>query len=302
MKRILISGLIALMCGGAYAGNGETAGTFLTFPAGARSAAMGEGGLGLAVDGHALFLNPASMAGLESASVVGTHGAYIDSSYFDQIAYVNPRSKGGAWGVGLQYFNSGKIEGMDINGNPTNGVTPNDMALTGSYARKTGPVRWGAGLKYVQSKLVDTASTFSLDAGVESLPLMNKKVTMGAVVQNMGGSLKYDKESNDLPMLIKAGGGYAVTKDVDLAADATFPKEGDSFFSVGGEYRWSKLEPWTLALRGGYTTRTKDVDGMAGLTMGMGVTHKNLTVDYAFLPFGDIGSTHWITLGYAFSN
>jgi hypothetical protein len=51
-------------------------------------------------------------------------------------------------------------------------------------------------------------------------------------------------------------------------------------------------------LRGGYNTRTSDVDGFTGFIMRLGVEHKDLTVDYALLPFGDVGTTHWITLGY----
>ncbi len=65
-----------------------------------------------------------------------------------------------------------------------------------------------------------------------------------------------------------------------------------------GESRLKIQKPWGVALRGGYNTRTSDVSGFTGFSLGLGVDHKNLTVDYAFLPFGDLGTTHWITLGY----
>jgi hypothetical protein len=300
MKTISAVGLI-LIAGSLWAGgNGGTAGSFLTMPAGARSASMGEGGLASTVDAHVLQLNPAGMAGLDRASVVGTHGAYVDSGFSDTVSYVNPKSKIGAWGVGFQYFSAGSIDKTDTSGNADGSLSPNDLALTGGYAREVGPVRVGGGLKYIRSTLVDTASTVSVDVGVEG-GLMKDRLTLGLVGQNLMGSLKYDVESNDLPMAIKAGAGYEIRKNWVVVGDLTFPKDSDSYMSVGTEYNWKLGAPWTVGLRGGYNTRTSDVDGFTGFSMGMGVQHKDLTVDYAFLPFGDIGSTHWITLGYAFS-
>ncbi|MBK8575918.1 MAG: PorV/PorQ family protein [Elusimicrobia bacterium] len=299
MKRIVTMGLALLVSGSMWAGgNGGSAGAFLTLPSGARSVSMGEGGLADTVDANALQINPAAMAGLERASVVGTHGAYIDSSFFDNVSYVNPKSKMGAWGVGFQYFSAGSIDKTDNSGNPDGSLDPKDLALTGGYARPLGPVTAGAGLKYIKSTLVDTASTFSLDLGVQSKPMLKDRLTLGLVGQNLMGSLKYDQESNDLPMAIKAGAGYEIKTNWTAVADMTFPKDSDSSYSVGTEYRLKIQNPWGVALRGGYNTRTSDVDGFTGFSMGLGVDHKDLTVDYAFLPFGDVGTTHWITLGY----
>lgn len=301
MKQVYGVGLALALAGTALAGgNGGSAGAFLTLPAGARSAAMGEGGVADTVDANALQINPAAMAVLGQASVVGTHGTYIDSSSFDAISYVNPKSKIGAWGVGVQYFSAGSIDRTDNAGNPDGSLTPKDMALTGGYARPMGPVVGGIGVKYIKSTLVDSASALSLDLGVESRGLMNNRLTLGLVGQNLVGSLKYDAETNPLPRQIKVGAGYEVKKNWTAVADLVFPKDADSWFSLGTEYGVKVYEPWGLALRGGYNTRTSDVDGFAGFTLGLGVTHKALSVDYAYLPFGDIGTTHWVTLGWKF--
>lgn len=279
-------------------GNGESAGVFLTLPAGARSVSLGEGGLAMTQDASALHINPAAMAGLERASVLGTHGAYLDSSSNDQISFVSPKTKLGALGVGIQYFSAGTIDGTDNLGNPGTTYSPKDMALTGGYAHALGPVYAGVGVKYISSKLVDSASTVSVDLGVQSKPLFNNRMTLGLVGQNLMGSLKYDQEENDLPRMLKAGAGYAIKAAWDVGVDAVFPKAGDSYVSLGTEYRLKIKEPWGVALRGGYNTRTSDADGFTGFSLGMGISHKALIVDYAFLPFGDVGSTHWITLGW----
>lgn len=296
--KIVLALSVVLAAVSARAGNGGSAGAFLTLPVGARSAGLAEGGVALAVDAHALFLNPAAMAALKTASVVGTHGAYIDSSFIDQIAYVRPLSGGSAWGAGLQYFSAGSVDETDLSGSTVGSFTPSDLALSGGYARTLGSVRVGGSLKYIRSTLVDSASALSLDLGVESNPLAGNKLKLGLAGQNLIGSLKYEQESSDLPMTVKAGAAYTVKGNWDAVLDVAFPKDEDSYYSVGTEYRLKMADPWGLALRGGYNTRTSDVDGFTGFSLGLGVTRQAMTVDYAFLPFGDVGSTHWITLGW----
>lgn len=299
MKKYFALGVLLGLSGSLWAGgNGGATGAFLTLPAGARSAAMAEGGVALAMDAHALLLNPAALAGLKNASVVGTHGAYLDSSFVDQIAYARPKGKTGAWGVGLQYFSAGSVEETDTLGNPVGSFNPNDLALTVGGAKAFRRLTAGANVKYVRSKLIDSANAFSLDLGLSSRPMLKDRLNLAFVGQNLIGSLKYDQEKNDLPRVFKAAAGYAVKDNWDVAADVVFPTEEDSYFGLSSEYRLKSEGPWGLALRGGYNTRTSDVDGFAGFSMGLGVTRHAMTVDYAFLPFGDVGSTHWITLGW----
>jgi hypothetical protein len=299
MKRILWMGFI-VSCGAALfgAGNGGSAVGFLSLPVGARSASLGEGGLALIRDASALHINPAAMAGLGNASIVGTHGAYIDGTSVDHVSYVQPKTNWGAMGVGFQYFSAGTIDGTDTSGNPLEGFSPKDMALTVGYARGVGAINMGAAVKYVDSQLVDSANTLSVDLGLASKPLLDGRLVLGVAGQNLTGSLKYEQEEDDLPRTIKAGAGYALTPDWDLALDADFPAGDESSYGVGTEYRVKPTEAWGLALRGGYSTRTSEVDGFTGFTMGLGASRKSLSVDYAFVPVGDVGSTHWVTLGW----
>jgi hypothetical protein len=330
MKRFQWLGITLLMAHSLRAaGDGGAAGMFLTLPAGARSAALGEGGVALIDDASTLHLNPARMSKLNRASVVGTHGAYVDGSFADQIDYVAAKKKWGTWGVGFQYFSAGPVDQTDSAGTTLGSFTPNDQAVTAGYARPFGPVTAGLGAKYVRSTLIDSAQTLSMDLGVETKPLLENKLTLGFVGQNLFGSLKYDQENSDLPMMLKAAAAYGIKQNWDFVLDATFPKQEKNYFSIGTEYRLklmnvspatpkgkthppakgkkknsvseaSLLPPpnWGVALRGGYNTKTSEVDGFAGFSMGLGVRHKSLSVDYAFLPFGDIGNTHWITLGW----
>jgi hypothetical protein len=49
-------------------------------------------------------------------------------------------------------------------------------------------------------------------------------------------------------------------------------------------------------LRGGYTTRRNDANGLSGASVGFGVALRTLSFDYAWVPFGDLGDSHAITL------
>ena len=58
---------------------------------------------------------------------------------------------------------------------------------------------------------------------------------------------------------------------------------------------------WSAAGRLGYNTATAgDVSGMTGVTFGAGISRKGLGVDYALVPQGDLGMTHWIALTFNF--
>jgi hypothetical protein len=54
-----------------------------------------------------------------------------------------------------------------------------------------------------------------------------------------------------------------------------------------------------VALRTGYQFGRNTGAG-SGFSVGMGLTFSNLGLDYAFVPYGDLGDTHRISLGYKF--
>ena len=55
------------------------------------------------------------------------------------------------------------------------------------------------------------------------------------------------------------------------------------------------------ALRVGYNMRNdRDVDGFSGLSGGFGIMAGRFRFDYAWVPFGDIGTTHRIGMGFLF--
>ena len=60
---------------------------------------------------------------------------------------------------------------------------------------------------------------------------------------------------------------------------------------VGAEYMAKK----TVALRLGYNGRN---DAGTGLTLGGGLMVRRFALDYAFVPFGDLGNAHRFSFAY----
>jgi hemolysin activation/secretion protein len=59
-----------------------------------------------------------------------------------------------------------------------------------------------------------------------------------------------------------------------------------------------------VAGRLGYNTQSQDTGGLHGLSMGLGLMYTdyamNYSLDYAFVPYGELGNTHRISFGIKF--
>lgn len=280
---------------------GTTAANFLKLGVGARASAMGEAFSAVADDASAMYWNTAALSRVENGSLTLMHAPYIDSSYFDYAAYAHNLGNYGALGLGFQYFSSGKIDETDTSGITTGDFTPSDMALSIGYAYPLLGGSAGLSLKYINSKIIDSASAIAVDFGVLSPAYLDNKVRFAATVVNLGTQLKYDQVEEDIPLAIRVGSAYQVTKSMILALDGVFPNDNDPYLGVGTEYNVPVSETMGFALRAGYNSRTtSEVDGVTGVTAGVGFSYQKMTLDYGFVPLGDVGLTHRVSLGYKF--
>jgi outer membrane protein OmpA-like peptidoglycan-associated protein len=128
----------------------------------------------------------------------------------------------------------------------------------------------------------------------------------GVVAQNLGMT-----SDQLMPINFRAGAGYVAQELFSasgrgtLAVDALVPIDNDVKISVGTEY--ANISPNTeFAVRVGYKigNEIKDLDSTAGLTAGLGFAIVagliKYQVDYAFVPYGDLGTTHRAALTLSF--
>lgn len=276
---------------------GAAGGNVLKLGAGSRAAAMADAFTAGSGDASVLFYNPAGLAYEEAASVMASHALWFESVGYTAAAYSRSLRGSGAFGVGLQLLNYGSIDSLDNTGASDGSFSPRDIALGGGWGKKFGD-NWAAGAqaKFLSCKIEESASAFLLDLGAQ---YRREAFTAGLAVQNIGTRLKFNSESESVSMQPRLGAAYAWPK-VSVFGDIVLPTEAKSWFALGAEYRVYSTDELRGAFRAGYSTRMADVrqDKTFPLSFGLGLGMNAFGFDYAFVPYGDLGSTHHIALSW----
>jgi hypothetical protein len=115
----------------------------------------------------------------------------------------------------------------------------------------------------------------------------------------MGGGLRYDTEENPLPMTFKLGGAVNPFRNMLVSTDLVMPKQNKPSVRLGAELATTPNELTRLCVRAGLDSQ-RMTDGLGGITFGLGATLHFFTIDYAYVPMGELGATHRISLTFDF--
>ncbi len=267
-------------------GPGTTTASFLKIGVGARAVAMGEAFTAVASDETSLYWNPAGLTQLKTKEISATYNSWFEEIKQGYLSLTFPSSRG-TWGLGINYVNMGKLEGRDEYGNPTGDFTASDTHIFIGYARKLKKSSWGLTLGWLQDVITeDKKNTFLANIGL--LYPVSEQFTLGVVAQNIGSKLG----SDPLPLTFKVGAASKF-KALTLAVDVAKPQDNEIYYCLGAEW-WLRN---VLALRVGYKTNQ---DIRKGITAGIGLKMGKTSIDYAYVPYGDLGNTHRISLGIKF--
>jgi hypothetical protein len=280
---------------------GTTTASFLTLGVGARAEAMGEAFTAVADDATSLYWNPAGMARVDGGSAAFMHAPYLASTYYDYGAYAQ-RWGHHSFGLGVQYFSAGSINQTDPNDVALGSFSPYDLAATFGYAYRLDEAgdAFGVSTKFVQSKILNTASTLSFDAGFQSRPYW-ERLRLAIAASNLGGKMKFEQESEALPTIVRLGSAFAISPRWSASMDIIAPKNNAGYLALGTEYRWPFSDGLTLAGRCGYNSRTTgDISGVTGFSTGFGLGWRAFSFDYALVPYGGLGLTQRISLSLRF--
>ena len=189
------------------AARGTTTAEFLSLGAGARAVAMGQAYGAAADDATALYWNPPlTRVPLRSATLM--HAAYVDSSFFDYVAYAQNLGAWGAFGTSFQYFSAGQIKQTDATGTDVGSFTPYDLAVSAGYAYRLGGIEFmpdfngfslGVSAKLIQSKILATAQTAAVDVGLLTPAYWNGRFRGSLTVTNLGGRMRFEETAEALP-------------------------------------------------------------------------------------------------------
>ena len=305
MKKILAVTLILAVCiipaSDSFGANGAgtSSGQFLKLDIGARAAGMGGAFAGVSDDSTAMYWNPAGLNKIPGGTMTLMHASWFEGMSYDWLSFAQAVLNFGTIGIAAQDMSYGSIPKLDSTGLETGSMNPSDRAIMLSYGGRICGLPAGINLKYISSTIDSSASAYACDAGVMK-GFMGDRLTLGAAVQNVGTGLKYVNVESPLPENIKLGGAYLIEENWLAALDVNAPNDNSMYFAAGTEYVLGSKGGLSFALRAGYNTRNTDTGGLNGVTAGLGVEYMGYDIDYAFVPYGNLGDTQRISLTVKF--
>ncbi|MHB9155731.1 MAG: PorV/PorQ family protein [Endomicrobiales bacterium] len=287
----IIACLLLLAQQGFAKGEGTTAASFLKVDVGARPAAMGGTYCAFSGELNNVNYNPAGLADMKLREISFTHNEWVEGMRGEFLAYAHPVADIGVLAASVNYFYMDGLTERDINGDATGksfGASDGAFTLTAARKLQSG-LLGGMNLKLITGSVKDAgASAFALDAGIL---YKQRNFKAGIALQNAGTALQLGSESFPLPLNLKCGVVYRPLDGLNVALDLNQPLAGAADARLGAEY----IVAGMVFLRAGFRPRSDATTG-AGISAGFGINYEDLRFDYAFLPYGDLGGAHRLSL------
>ena len=314
---LLLPLLLAPAAARALNGAGETSGLSLLMPLGARPVAMGGAYAAVASGADSLLWNPAGLNQLRDWELGLGHLSYVQGVSDDLIQIARPIYGLGAVGFGATYLSAGSQQYYDSFGNntsadgsPLGSFSPDDFSAQLALAVQL-PDDLSVGLTYkiLREEYSQSAMGSAFDLGVQWRDLLGKTTDLGFMAQNLGTPIALGSTYYNLEMAFRLGLAVHPTKGLLLSVEEDFRpwnapgastvfNESVNRVHVGGELS-VPLGDWKGAVRAGYIFGPEQGQGdLGGLSVGGGVTLGSWQVDYAWVPMGDLGQTHRLSLTY----
>jgi hypothetical protein len=283
----------------AAAAAGTEAASFLLIPTGSGPSAMAGAYTALANDAYATTWNPAGLGALTSNEFAGQHLAYLESIHYEHlgIAARLPGARGGV-GASIQYLGTGDIDSTDTSGEKSGEFSSYYSAYSIAYGRSLNDsLSLGGTVKAIQAKLEDHgASAFASDFGV--LWRQSERLRLAATLNNLGTSMKFIEQRDPLPLMVRLAGAYELHHWL-FSAELAGRRNG--LFSLHSGAQWRPVD--LLSIRCGIRTDTlKENTTLAGLSTGFGIHVMGHELAYAWLPYGELGDTHSVSVVLRFGH
>jgi hypothetical protein len=276
----------------------SNAAAFLEIDSGARAAGMGGAFTAVADDASSIFYNPAGPALARDREIMLSHSQWLEGLWHDQAAYLQPVSDKLSIFTGAAALSGTPLEKYDIAGNRTGRFTAFDGAFgVGTAMVFGGGFYGGVNFKAVCQR-VDNIKAFAY-AGDLGFLKNYKTLRLGAVVQNAGTQMKLDREGFDLPLTYRGGAAFRALGKFWLSGEVIKIEKAAAVFAAGAEGELNLTRSEAGYLRIGYKGGRSENTG-SGISCGAGFKSGPLYADYAFSPFGGLGDTHRVTLGFKF--
>jgi hypothetical protein len=278
-------------------GPGSSGASYLNLAVGAKSIAMGEVNAALVGDPLSWMSNPALMHYMEGTGAGIFHAEWLVDTKYENLGFHHRVNDLFAVTCGFVYSYQPDMQGYDEFGVETSKLKSNNYrALIGFGFTPVESFTAGINVKYFNEKLAEWNSDgMAIDLG--ALYTFDRfGAAVGIAVQNLGPDITFDSIDEPLPTNIIFGASQSSCYRDDkiayqLAFDLVKPRFEELFISIGGELTLHNV----VAARVGYSgNKYRPGDGFS---MGAGFRLRDsIMLDYAWTPYGDLGSFHRISL------
>lgn len=312
---------------------GTTLAQFLGIEPSARSAGMGNTGVGLHEGIESVYFNPAALGNVRQISLQLTHSLWFADITYDYVAAGLPIAGWGTLFGSVTSLNSGDIDVRTVDQPLGTGEQYNvtNVALGLGFGRQiTTRFAAGAQVNYVNETIWHTSQNlFTANVGTV-YQLTDSGVRLGSSISNLGTrsrftgrdlAIQYDASpdvygdnsalpaeqfTDDFPVAILFRVGLSIPRRLGknsrllILTDAFHPSDNKESVSAGAEWSWKE----TFALRAGYQHLLQD-DSELGLTLGVGLKGEvgidtRFGFDYAWADHERLGETHRMTFVLGF--
>ncbi len=260
---------------------------------GPRASALGEAFTALSDDATAVYWNPAGLGQVAGHQFAISHQQWFADIKDEEVHAAIPAGPGTV-GLGLVYTGEPDLLYWNQVEQRYDSLRAWYTMLTAGYGLPLSDrYRIGASLTGLYQDLnLENGFGGAVDIGAVGHPVDN--LGIGLAVRHLG-TMSFGAGAERLPMEFAAGATYEFGK-FRGTLDAVFPFLDDNP-SVRAGLEFTPVR--VLALRVGYRTGPVHLPSLGlvnGLSAGIGVTVGNFGLDYAMVPYGELGMTHRIGL------
>jgi len=266
----------------------------------ARSAAMGSAFTGVADDATALFSNPAGLGLLNQGQLFLNSDLWLAGVFQETALAGFPIQGAGGFGLAVHYLSYGQMDGRDELGSLTTTYSADRLGLEAGWGYEF-LKNWSLGVELggEQTTLAGTGYTY-LTSNVGLLWRDGRGLRLGASYLNTGW-ISPGGASEDA---VNLGASYQVALDPGnrllAAVGGSIEPHAVNYLQAGAEY--SIRDQVFLRLGCQVPLSDNALGGLTDLTAGVGFHLSGFSLDYAFLPYGDLGAAHRVSVGYFFDN
>jgi tetratricopeptide (TPR) repeat protein len=227
------------------------------------------------------------------------HNSYFAGTFQETLVADFPAGDLGGLAFALNYINWGSLDLRDSSGDSKGSYNDSDVGFTAAWGREWAKgFSLGIALRGLQEKVVNNLyNSLAADMGLLWVP--DKNLRFGLAYLNLGTPVS----GNELEQELRGGGSalFQLSPRVTLltALSGTWATDnGLASAQIGTECVLDRR--WTL--RAGYQLPFFDaqIGGFTNFSAGAGARFDDLILDYAYLPFGDLGTSNRISVTYQF--